>query len=224
MINKIDSGVYTNPYNQNKTRNIKNEDTNMPSFLLDGDENGVVWDRAKSKQDDKKKLPGKKIEKDTYISSNKSETITKVPEETAKIIKEKSSQSLGIVAFAKSLIAKMKTMLKKGYEIVWLGDNNNDIANKTQNENVINSNARAEMDSISYSELDEVKRKELISQSIRDRDNGKLMEILTDNHKNEPARSTGLLTYYDRRGKIVSLDGINTNRILKGDTTTFNTP
>lgn len=69
------------------------------------------------------------------------------------------------------------------------------------------------------SETDEKQRKrELeIQECLASRDMGRMVRLLTEDGQKLPARNSGLLTYYDKTGKIADVNASDRERILHGD-------
>lgn len=57
----------------------------------------------------------------------------------------------------------------------------------------------------------------MLEDAIKSRDLQKMEQLLTKNGDRRPARHSDLLTYYDRRGKLVEMDDTAKHRVLFGD-------
>ena len=200
MIDRINNN-YTDPYNnQNRTKvNASSED--LPKFMLDYDEKGVVWDRQEKTVEEKTVKPANKPKTDVNRIDSKSV----------------ATQPKADTAPAKnnvSLFSSIKNFFKGIFDFIWYGKSSkaadNTEESSTETTKTIGKNLTAE------------EKDALIRDLIRKKDNDAVMDILTDHHKNMPARCTDMITYYDRYGRIVNDSDTNKTRILKGDKGTIN--
>lgn len=67
------------------------------------------------------------------------------------------------------------------------------------------------------SEAEERQRELEIQKCLASRDMGRMVQLLTEDGQKPPARNSGLLTYYDRTGKIADVNASDRERILHGD-------
>ncbi|MCR5209042.1 MAG: hypothetical protein K6C99_02380 [Lachnospiraceae bacterium] len=254
MIKKVDNNqFYTGTYSDSRKRSKQvNEET--PAFLLDYDENGVVWERSDQKPKDSGSSKRSK-NRDSYEASHASEKRRPVREEA-----EKNEE--GILTKA---VAAIKNLFRRFMNVIWYGDdedavkkNNREAASQDLSElfDLPRESASAEDiteemsayiddETSEYPEaLEEAQEEEelpeedveeeLAAYSDEEPDsrrytvsnhNGKIMihvgppekdtKKIRQIEKEKEASKDALLTYYDKTGRIVKLDGVNTGRILR---------
>ena len=276
MIKKVDNNqFYTGSYSDNRNRARKvNEET--PAFLLDYDENGVIWEREGSRSKDPEGRK-KSAERDSYEASSKNGAghSGKKAEKKAEKTPGNTSEE-GIVAKA---VAAVKNLFRRFMNVIWYGDdedavkkNNREAASQELSglfdlpkESASAEDITEEMSAYIDDETseypepleDEEEGKEIEEEDdLSDEDpeeelaaysdeeierkrytisnhNGKIMihvgapdkdlkgeyknnsaQTRTDQKEKEASRDA-LLTYYDKTGRLVKLDGVNTGRILR---------
>lgn len=241
MIDKVGNNSYTNAYSQNVVKKTSSEEA--PPFLLNYDENGVVWDRSKNEEEKtipKKKEPSNnakttfrvKDTKDTYEPSFTVKNEAKPAQET------NANEKNVVVEILKQVFLGVRIVFKKAFDFVWYGnekddeknnekDNEKDSKIENDKENAIKANlSRLDANIINNSEKDKASnfasktptKEELIYDSISKNDKDEVVRLLTDNYTNMPARNTSMLTHYDKHGQIVSVNGSDEARILNGKT------
>ncbi|OQA26644.1 MAG: hypothetical protein BWY61_00578 [Firmicutes bacterium ADurb.Bin354] len=276
MIKKVDNNqFYTGSYSDNRNRARKvNEET--PAFLLDYDENGVIWEREGSRSKDPEGRK-KSAERDSYEASSKNGAGHSGKKAEKKAEKNPGNTSEeGIVAKA---VAAVKNLFRRFMNVIWYGDDedavkkNNreaasqelsglfDLPKESASAEDITEEMSAYIDdeTSEYPEpledeeegkeieeeddfLDEDPEEELAAYSDEEIErkrytisnhNGKIMihvgapdKDLKGAYKNNSAQTRtaqkekeasrdALLTYYDKTGRLVKLDGVNTGRILR---------
>ncbi len=223
-----------NTYSPSYDRNGKHSDKqggSAPSFLLDNEEEGVIWERGDA--------AGKKRRQDAL---NHQRTARKATEHSPKA--EEKRFSGGLDSFEKSegqkererLVAaadnevteeekkllgenireffnKLKEGITGLIRSIWYGnDENGKESAKTSTETIPGETIEAKALTPEEATDREIRRR------IAAKDEQGVMDVLTEGGRKKAARCTNLLTYYDRRGKVVDLDNVNTGRILRGDT------
>ncbi|HOO80471.1 MAG TPA: hypothetical protein PLZ77_07590 [Lachnospiraceae bacterium] len=205
MVNGINQQNYSNPYGRQPTK-LNKTDTNAPAFLLNYEEDGVIWEHADSgskkatiKKDSvvEKKQPNKENKKDAVVLNSK----------TTEDTLEKATDDHG-------LLQGIKDFFHKVFQFIWYGD-------ETKNDSETDSESEEKQkDTIDRNTADEAIQQsdeERIAEYLKKKDTEGVINVLTKNHTKQPARNTSLLTYYDRRGNIVNMGRTNTERILHGD-------
>ncbi|MCR5010815.1 MAG: hypothetical protein K6A72_00535 [Lachnospiraceae bacterium] len=204
MVNRVDnSNIYTNSYTTGSVQRKKVDAASVPAFLLDHDEQGVVWDRGQEERP-KDKISGGKT--DTYES-----TIVK-SEEKEKT--EPTGAASDTDALFENISKVVKNLFKKILDFVWYGnDEKNGEGTEGTEVSADTKDEKPADDITSDTEktLGEIKRTEKKRES---RETAFVMPEL----EGTPAHNTSIITYYDRRGRIVKPDDIDTRRILFNET------
>ena len=224
MIRGVNNNPYHNPYDSGKRVSGKSEEK-APAFLLNYDESGVVWER--NKKEAKKKEP---VQESTsqgggvvYESSFDAEKTIK----TAEIKKEESGFDFSAV-FRKigDFFRKIADFFWYGDEDKTAGDNSEELVEETafvsdgkedMPDSEIRQETTAEEKNTAGKLLTAEEKDEKIRELLRKKDTEGVMDVLTEHHKLRLARNSTLLTYYDKRGRIVSVTGADKERILYGD-------
>ena len=200
MINPVDNrNSYTGAYERGgkKAARIEGE---APAFLLP-DDGGVIWDRSGSSKSSPKPKPQKE-EKEEYRPSRAAEE-KKAAEE---LLKEKAegSEKQPQSAFFSKIAAFFRDLFSR----LWYGDEGKAGEEKGEEKEALSAESTAK-------DKGGDERSRRIRDSIAKKDSEALARELTDNGKKKPARNTGLLTYYDRFGRIVKPRESEAARIMR---------
>ena len=190
MINRVDNTPYlTGTYSRNGNR-TKKVDEEMPAFLLDHDGEGVVWERSDAEntgRKNKKPETGKnKASADSYESevlTNKTETANDDEK-----VNDKEEQAYPFSELFKKAGEFFKGLFDNIMKVIWYGNDEEDVAKA----NAEASGSKGEA-ALNASEMVKDAAKEK-----RKKDRFVMPEL-----KGKPARSTSVLTYYDKHGKLV---------------------
>ena len=189
MIDKIDSNY---SYNYGK---ITKHTTNTGSFekiRKNYEKNGVVYEKNEQKSG----------------ANHPQETLYKAREEEAKVHHAAGLTLEQIKESLRSMIA----FLKETWRMIWEDTpKSEDTVGKEQPENEIQMMEETEATQEMTPAEAEVK------QVLKTHDLEALNAILTNNGRIKPARNSNLLTTYDKRGRIVSIESSVRERILHGD-------
>ena len=212
MVNRVDnSNIYTNSYTPGSGQRKKVDAASVPAFLLDHDERGVVWDRGQDEKsgDNELALNNKmsRGKKDTYESS-----IAK-PEE-----KEKTKSSDTDDLF-ENISRFVKNLFKKILDFVWYGTDEQNGENSEEADDSITAVDEKQT-------LDVVPDVEKASADLKKSESKKTAGIKGKRSaayeipelEGTPAHNTSIITYYDRRGRIVKPDDMDARRILFNET------
>lgn len=200
MIDRIDNNSYTNAYRSSSVNKVSKEDT--PQFLLNYDEDGVVWDRQDTndkKQINKTGTKEKSDKRDTFEST----IINNDASKNAAVAND--SEIIDIAGIVKNVAKSVTDFFKNIFNFIWYGDDNQE-KEKSVNDSEIKETTV----------IDSRQKDKLIRESIEKKDSKEVMRLLTDDYKKQPARNSTLLTHYDRRGNIVNVNGADEERILSG--------
>lgn len=185
MINRVDNTPYlTGTYSRNGSRTRK-VDEEMPAFLLDHDKEGVVWERSDAentgkntgKKNTKPNSGNNKASADTYESEilpDKTETA-----KDAEKVNDKEEQTSLFSELFKKAGDFFKGLFDNIMKAVWYGNDEEDVAK-----------ANAEASGSKGEAADSAA--EMIKEAAKE-----------NRKKGRPARSTSVLTYYDKHGNIV---------------------
>ncbi|MCR4643170.1 MAG: hypothetical protein K5697_14240 [Lachnospiraceae bacterium] len=199
MINPVDSrNTYTGAYERGgkKAARIEGE---APAFLLP-DDDGVIWERGTSP----KQSPKPKAKKEEYRPSQSAEekkTEKKEERETA----ASPGQPRG------SFLSRVAAFFREFFSKLWYGDEAGKKDPEENKESVEVSAASGNAAGRGTGSGREQRIRDMIAQ----KDTEALSRELTEGGKKKPARNTGLLTYYDRFGRIVSPADSEAARIMR---------
>lgn len=225
------NGINNNNINSYRNHSVKPSKTDMdaPSFLLQYDEKGVVWDHKDDQNDKEKenkiKEAGENHRKTADVKSAAAKAVT--VNDTSSVMKDtsKAEEQVGEDPF-RSILNGIKNFFVGIFNFIWYGDDGKaEQTQKTEEERkkvqTVDSfgtepvkNAAAAASAGEDAQMD---KEALIKELIARHDTKGVVDILTENHTIQPARNSTLLTYYNRHGKIVELSQTNTGRILHGD-------
>ena len=212
MVNRVDnSNIYTNSYTPGTGQRKKVDAASVPAFLLDHDERGVVWDRGQEEKPGEKEIAlSNRLsggQKDTYESS-----IAK-PEEKAQTEPSETD------ALFENISRAVKNLFKKILDFVWYGNDEKKAEESGESADaadikveVPDQNAPADSEPSSV----EVKAAETKKTGVTGTEKGTSYEI--PELEGTPAHNTSIITYYDRRGRIVRHDDLDARRILFNET------
>lgn len=220
MIRGVNNNPYHNPYDSGKRVSGKTEEK-APAFLLNYDESGVVWERNKKEPEKKEPVqePAAKSDGVVYESSLDAKKTTKAAE--AK--KEENGFDFAAV------FRKIGELFRKIANFFWYGDEESVTKESAEasvdafdgEKDLPDSEIRAETaeeeNNATVKPLSAEEKDEKIRELLRKKDTEGVMDVLTENHKLRLARNSTLLTYYDKRGRIVPVAGVDKERILYGD-------
>jgi len=237
MINRVDAKQsYIAPYDRAGRRTV-HKDGDAPAFLLEQDEKGVIYEhgasgeaareaeRKKREQLYREKRAAKKeAEKRSAEFSAARPEERKSAEEKLQPKPEKTEgaaeRSFDPGAFLKNIWGRVRAFFAGLVRNVWYGDEKtaetaeDDAGAKEQPQKQATVTREAlpekEEDPDRYSDA-------RIRDLLAKKDEAGFMEALTQGHTRIPARNTSLLTYYDRRGRLVGPPPTDSTRILKGD-------
>ena len=215
MVNRVDnSNIYANSYTPGTGQRKKVDAAGVPAFLLDHDERGVVWERSRDEKTDgnetvlNDKLPRGK--KDTYESH------------IAEPEKKDETESGNTDALIENISIFLKSLFKKILDFVWYG--NDETKKEESGDNVYEE---AENQEVGLS-TDLEKASEEIKKSESEKSESEKSGLKKSDKRNPafeipvpegtPAHNTSIITYYDRRGRIVKPDDLDTRRILFNET------
>lgn len=211
MVNRVDnSNIYTNSYTSGTGQRKNVDAAGVPAFLLDHDERGVVWDRGREEKPDENEFAlNNKLsrgKKDTYESS------------IAKPEKKETPEDSDTDALFENISQFVKSLFRKILDFVWYG---NDEKKEESSEEAADASAvdeKSGSDTIpdAKRESPEVKNPGL-TQAVSAKDNKKPAYEIPE-LEGTPAHNTSIITYYDRRGRIVRPDDLDTRRILFNET------
>lgn len=222
MINGINSNNHINTY-ANSVK-PKKTDADTPSFLLQYDERGVVWERndqdkkAETQKTGKQQEQNRKTDVIDTGDTVRNASLKKTEAVSTADMQRSSGDSLGTLL--QKVFGSARTFVSKVFHFIWYGDDKREEIKEAQEqvEDPVKS-----VEAVSASKMPERNPEETdaaIREMIARHDTDGVVNILTQNHTIRPAHNSTLLTYYDRHGKIVDMNHTNTGRILHGDRNT----
>ncbi|MBR3525016.1 MAG: hypothetical protein IKO11_04130 [Lachnospiraceae bacterium] len=200
MINPVDSrNTYTGAYERGgkKAARIEGE---APAFLLP-DDGGVIWERGSSP----KQAPKPKAKKEEY------RPLQSVREEKTEKKEEQKKAAAAPGQTQGGFFSRIAAFFRDFFSKLWYGD---EAGKKEKEENKENAEKTAAAGNAAGGESGG-SREQRIRDLIAAKDTEALSKELTGDGKRKPARNTGLLTYYDRFGRIVRPRDSEAARIMK---------
>lgn len=192
MIDKIDSNY---SYNYGKITKHSTTDTGAFEELRKNyEENGVVYEKNEKKEAVKKyeELPKKGMTEENKIEHASGLTFEQIKETVRSVI-----------AFLKETWRMIWEDTPKASEAEDRKEAEREVEVQTLEEN-------ATVERIAPSETE-------VKQVLKSHNLEALNAMLTNNGRIKPARNSNLLTTYDKRGRIVSIESSDRERILHGD-------
>ena len=219
MIEGVRNNKYTDAYLNTGKRTTK-VTNDAPSFLLDLEEDGVVWDRQSKEEPEEKKSDDKALKNKKNDVNNRKDTYesTVLEKTSEKEIKKKPAfmEPWSIDAFAgafKNLFTSIKHVFKGLFDFIWYGEDKkeNDTEKAENSEEIRTDFIMPDTDDEPVPEPKPVK-KEKKETPVFD-----LKAAVRDLHPENAARSTDLLTTYNKFGKAVRPSKSDESLILRGD-------
>lgn len=225
MVNRIGDNQYTNPYVTGSKQSAASGEK-APAFLLNYDEEGVVWDRdentgnqkAMDTAKEKAKNSTRDQSRDTYEPSAKArEMLAKDDEEAPK--QESVLKSLG------QIFSGVKNIFIKAFNFIWYGNDEQkeeviqegQIKDK-QIEGELTTESQININTINDSKNNEAAgNNEKIAGVKYKTEFDRRLERAGRGVQGVPARNTDLLTTYDGKGNIRKISATESTLILKGD-------
>lgn len=191
MINRVDNN---NSYHEYTKVNTHKNDIPEEQFTLDYANSGVIYEKEPDKVQDKPLDKGVKL--DLTVGDN-----TKT---------QSTSQDNKATVYIRKAIEYAKEKLTEFLNFIWPSDKPEE---SVKTESVEQTEAVGDSDSNnSNRDIDEI---------LKSGDISELESYLSENGEKTLAKNSGLLTFYDRTGKIVNVDSSDSNRILHGDRNTW---
>lgn len=197
MINRIGDNNYTNPYVRNTQKTVGSGEK-APAFLLNYDEDGVVWDRESSDE--------KKDSLDSKVSDGKNGNNQRKNDRAVEYIssvqvedrKEKvEANKAGNVSFLESLtkfFTGVRNIIARTLEFIWYGDDRptagDDVEAEQKSEDVNEILADGGEEEAIESESEAEQKKNLELYETAEIDSQKLEEVLRQRARGEREEST----------------------------------
>lgn len=182
MINRVDNTPYlTGTYSRNGSRTRK-VDEEMPAFLLDHDEEGVVWERSDAENTGRKNKKPETGNNKASADSYESEILTDKTETSNddEKVNDKEEQAFQFSELFKKAGEFFKGLFDNIMKVIWYGNDEEDVAKA-------NAEASGSKGEAADSAAEMLKDAGFVMPEVKGR----------------PARSTSVLTYYDKHGKLV---------------------
>lgn len=212
MVNRVDnSNIYTNSYTPGTGQRKRVDAASVPAFLLDHDERGVVWDRG---QDEK---PGEnELALNNKLSREKKETYeSSIAKQEDKDREDASDTD----ALLENISQFVKNLFKKILDFVWYGSDDKDSENSNETaDSVLSGDEKSKTAAFTDAEKAAAEVKETVSTKPASKKEKKNAAYEIPEPEGTPAHNTSIITYYDRRGRIVKLDEMDARRILFNET------
>ncbi|MCQ2541652.1 MAG: hypothetical protein MJ112_05055 [Lachnospiraceae bacterium] len=226
MVNRIGDNQYTNPYVTGSKQSATSGEK-APAFLLNYDEEGVVWDRdentgnqkAMDTAKEKAKNSTRDQSRDTYEPSAKAREMLAKDEEKVTKPQESVLKSLG------QIFSGVKNIFIKAFNFIWYGnDEQKEEAiqegqtKAEQIEGELTTESQININTINDSKNNEAAgNNEKIAGVRYKTEFDRRLERAGQGVQGVPARNTDLLTTYDGKGNIRKISATESTLILKGD-------
>lgn len=230
MVNRIGDNQYTNPYVTGSKQSATSSEK-APAFLLNYDEEGVVWDRdentgnqkAMDTAKEKAKNSTRDQSRDTYEPSAKAREMLAKDEEKVTKPQESVLKSLG------QIFSGVKNIFIKAFNFIWYGNDEQKedatlgpLQEELTKEASIKE-ASATENQININKIDAGQNKETTENVEKiagvkyKTEFDRRLERAGRGVQGVPARNTDLLTTYDGKGNIRKISATESTLILKGD-------
>lgn len=208
MVQGINHNNYIDSYNRNQKKAMKTSEE-APPFLLNYDEEGVVWERDEAEKG-RAKSTETKNEKSAVNSPGSTSNNAKkrdayestiFQEKVAEKTKKDNAGTAG--AFIRQISLFLKNAVIKLKQFFWYG-----------------SDEKAKGQDAQVGEVKKditLTREERINELLLKKDKAGLVDELTEHNTKVLAKNTELLTQYNRFGKVVEVNGSMKKQILEGD-------
>ncbi len=219
----IDKVRLDHSYQQYQQRTpIRRTDGTKPQFPFDPDEKGVIYEptgakeNAAAKETDQAKPT---VNKETgALTADATARETAGAKENSGAKEPAAGSSLTDWAFG--LGKRFITFLRGLWDVIWNGPE------KTESPGTGEQTGEARSDTVSAEQAESVgdiekfageRRAETLQQIIADHDMEQLVQFVTEGGTKKPARSTDLLTIYNRYGRVNYIDPSDRKKILEGN-------
>lgn len=226
MVNRIGDNQYTNPYVTGSKQSAASGEK-APAFLLNYDEEGVVWDRdentgnqkAMDTAKEKAKNSTRDQSRDTYEPSAKAREMLAKDEEKVTKPQESVLKSLG------QIFLGVKNIFIKAFNFIWYGNDEQKeeaIQEGQIKDEPINEDSNVE-NQININTINDSKNNEAVGNNEKiagvryKTEFDRRLERAGQGVQGVPARNTDLLTTYDGKGNIRKISATESTLILKGD-------
>lgn len=226
MVNRIGDNQYTNPYVTGSKQSAASGEK-APAFLLNYDEEGVVWDRdentgnqkAMDTAKEKAKNSTRDQSRDTYEPSAKAREMLAKDEENVTKPQESVLKSLG------QIFSGVKNIFIKAFNFIWYGNDEQKeeaIQEGQIKDEPINEDSNVE-NQININTINDSKNNEAAGNNEKiagvryKTEFDRRLERAGQGVQGVPARNTDLLTTYDGKGNIRKISATESTLILKGD-------
>lgn len=226
MVNRIGDNQYTNPYVIGSKQSAASGEK-APAFLLNYDEEGVVWDRdentgnqkAMDTAKEKAKNSTRDQSRDTYEPSAKAREMLAKDEEKVTKPQESVLKSLG------QIFSGVKNIFIKAFNFIWYGNDEQKeeaIQEGQIKDEPINEDSNVE-NQININTINDSKNIEAAGNNEKiagvryKTEFDRRLERAGQGVQGVPARNTDLLTTYDGKGNIRKISATESTLILKGD-------
>lgn len=226
MVNRIGDNQYTNPYVTGSKQSATSGEK-APAFLLNYDEEGVVWDRDENTSNQKAMDTAKEKAKnstrdqsrDTYEPSAKAREMLAKDEEKVTKPQESVLKSLG------QIFSGVKNIFIKAFNFIWYGNDEQKeeaIQEGQIKDEPINEDSNVE-NQININKINDSKNNEAAGNNEKiagvkyKTEFDRRLERAGRGVQGVPARNTDLLTTYDGKGNIRKISATESTLILKGD-------
>jgi hypothetical protein len=218
MINRV--GEYEkNTYDYNKLKTPQNSGSEE-KFSLDYQGEAQVSSSKKEKDDKKTDEAG-----DKNISMQKSGVKLEISHagaqsDTERVAEEENASTGSVGAFLTGLQNAFQKILQTVRDVFYRIWNDpqpveTEEVSAEKAENTDASGLAAEK--AESTEISEENKEEKIQEYLHSGDLDQVMNLLTDHGKKSMAKNSGLLTYYDRQGRLIEINPSDRERIMHGD-------
>ncbi len=221
----IDKVRLDHSYQQYQQRTpVRKADGTKPQFPFDPEEKGVVYERSGTQTQETAKDPARTVQTEAAKDPARMEAARDVEAENAgkaysAPAKDAAAEG-SVTGWLAGLGRRFLSFLRGTWDVVWNGpaqDRGSEAAE--QPGTVGQDNAPAEQTDAAgdMAEIAGEMRAEQLQQIIADHDMEQLVRFVTEDGAKKPARSTDLLTIYNRYGRVNYVDPSDRKKILEGN-------
>lgn len=210
-IDKVRLDNYYNGY-QNRTTPVRRRETEEPVFPFDPEEKGVIYEPSSAR------TQAKEINPTEAAAANTLDEVTPIPENTTEAIPEAEAQATpaqsSLTDWLRGLGSRILTFLRNTWSAIWNGPEG-----KTEEPTVTETVAEEEerKEPVVTDLAATTAPEDEISDILAERDLERLVRFVTADGEKKPARSTDLLTIYNRYGRVNQIDPSDRKKILEGN-------
>ena len=208
----IDKVRLDNSYQQYQQRTpVRRTEEGKPQFPFDPNEKGVIYEPSKQQAKEAAKEPAQTVR----IEVEKKED-EKPLTQTVNAAAKESQDTATLTGWFSGLGRRLLAFLRGIWDVVWNGpDQPAKTGEEVKTGDIAEGAATETVDALLPAA--EATSEDTLQQIIANRDMEQLVQFVTEGGTKKPARSTDLLTIYNRYGRVNYVDPSDRRKILEGN-------